>query len=218
MCAGLGIAACTVTFICSRLAMANNVPRRRRGHSLFFTPVSDSGEATETASSVSLRAAGSMKKQARMREGQNQSQAGGSSGFYRSSSSPLIYQRQRAPSYSSTSDVVALPRSHSNHHFRPQLQPQPLSESIFRTPAPYSGSDADEDEQEDEIGDDDLDSPLLLRRTASQSRAAASPIVPLTGGMARRRVPAEPEDDPVCKPSFSFRSPKPLADTRFCLG
>jgi hypothetical protein len=172
--------------------MASNVPRRRRGQSLFFTPVPDSGEATETASSVSLRAAGNMKKQARAREGQSQSQAGssgggGSSNFHRSSSSPLISQAQRGPSWSSAGEVLALPRSHSNLYFRPQLLPQPLSESIF----------ADEVDQEDDIDDDELDPPLLLRRTASQSRAAASSIVPLTGGMARRRVPAELGEDPV---------------------
>lgn len=190
MYAGAGIAACTFTLTA---AMASNVPRRRRGHSLFFTPVSDSGEATETASSASLRAAGNVKKPTRARERESQGQAGSSSGsgsssFHRSSSSPLIYEPQR-PSWSSAREVLALPRSHSNLHFRPQLLPQPLSKSIF----------ADDDEHINDVdnNDDELDPPLLLRRTASQSRAAASSIVPLTGGMARRRVPAELEEDPV---------------------
>lgn len=206
-CIGRGISCICCHLYCYlylvAISMSGNVPRRRRGQSLLLTPVSDSGEATETTSTVSLRAAANAKKQSRTRENQSQ---GSSFSVPRSTSSPLIYQRTRAPSGSSSSDILALPRSHSNlvqlqHHFRllpSQIQPrQPLVQPAFSISGPYSGSDADDDDYDQEEGPPQL----LVRRTTSQTRIA-SPLVPLS--MTHRRAPAEPEDDPVSMPTQKF--------------
>ncbi|CAG8569435.1 4693_t:CDS:2 [Acaulospora colombiana] len=195
--------------------MAVNVQRRHRGHSLFFTPLS---EATEPSISNTRPAA---RRQTRTNDPNNDNFGSNppSGRIPRSSSSPLLYQ---VPAHSSGSlrgyptheqqttkhPPLTNSRSHSNlprvrsgsqplHPFysQPPPSPQSLIQPKFGNSSQYSGSDAEDDE-------DNTEGELLSlrnRRGKASTRKTSSPLVSSTSvhtsGMVRRRTVAEPQEE-----------------------
>ncbi|KAG8785504.1 hypothetical protein FRC15_001243 [Serendipita sp. 397] len=195
--------------------MAVHLERRRREQGLFFTPVVES-IANGSAPSSSLRSptrrrAGTSEYDT-AREAANAEQR-----IPRSSSSPLIYQVPAQVSALSSSRInhsrgnPVLRSSKSQSHLprsRSQQLHQPPHQPLFTSPSPYSGSDADEDDEEDSR-------PLLVRRSSDFSShrsitpvAALSSLTP-TRTMVGRKVATDPPDEslgPSLRPSRSKTS------------
>ena len=187
----------------SYLRMAVSLQPRRRGHSLFFTPVSDS-TSSETATpspTISRRrpkmSGSSSQLSSSLQAGQN-SAVHGPSNVYRSSSSPLIYQDPREVyppnSYSGQEGHRVLRPSHSQSHLqrsRSNSQQQYYQSFAPRPQVAYSRDSGSEDDEDGR--------PLLVTRSVhSPARRAYALVAPLssirTETMVSRKSAVEPAD------------------------
>ncbi|CAG7850631.1 SubName: Full=Related to Myp1 protein {ECO:0000313/EMBL:CCA68344.1} [Serendipita indica DSM 11827] len=185
--------------------MSLGLQPRRRGHSLFFTPVSDStsSETATPSSTISRRksrASGSSSQLSSSLHTAQNSAVNGSRNVYRSSSSPLIYQDPRAV-YPPSSYPLGGPEghrslrpSHSQSHLQRSRSNSQQQQFYIRPQLVYS-----RDSGSDELDDDDSRPLLVTRSTHSPARISHSLVAPLssirTDTMVSRKSAVEPAEN-----------------------